>query len=219
MLHIVLSDDWELRGNGSGNPRALQLKTARALMDLFERFSLRCSFNAEVLRQLAFREAAAGHGELGLIADEWDACVREMLRRGHDVQLHTHPQRDGAAFEGGRFRMNPECSLQSTGMTVFFPDENIDTGAEMVLRLEDGVSDSPSLDAAKRRLFDRNIDVFRMVLASLQNSSSIPMHQEPGEGRRFYVMSGLPRGVTESDFAARRRHSGELSARPPDAVT
>ena len=112
MLHIVLTDDWELRGNGSGNPRAMQFRTARALMDLYERFGLRGSFNVEVLQQLAFREAAGKHPELGAIADEWDACVREMLRRGHDVELHTHPQWDGAAFEGGRFRINQEWSLQ-----------------------------------------------------------------------------------------------------------
>ena len=112
MLHIVLTDDWELRGNGSGNPRAMQFRTAHALMDLYERFGLRCSFNVDVLQQLAFREAAAPHGELRLIADEWDACVREMLRRGHDVELHTHPQWDGAVFEGGRFRVSAEWSLQ-----------------------------------------------------------------------------------------------------------
>lgn len=112
MLHVVLSDDWELRGNGSGNPRAMQFRTARALMDVYERHGFRCSFNAEVMQQLAFREAATRHPELGAIADEWDDCVREMLRRGHDVQLHTHPQWDGAVFEGGRFRMNPEWSLQ-----------------------------------------------------------------------------------------------------------
>ena len=79
MLHIVLTDDWELRGNGSGNPRAMQVRTARALMDLYERFGLRCSFNVEVLQQLAFREAAGKPPELGAITAGWDAGVREML--------------------------------------------------------------------------------------------------------------------------------------------
>ena len=101
MLHIVLTDDWELRGNGSGNPRALQFQTARALMDLYERFGLRCSFNVDVLQQLAFRQAAAKHPELGAIADEWDACVREMLRRGHDVEL-AHPSPVGRRRIRGR---------------------------------------------------------------------------------------------------------------------
>ncbi len=111
MLHIVLSDDWELRGNGTGNPRRLQFATARALMALYEAHGMRGSFNADLMQQLAFRRAAARHPEIGAIADEWDACVREMLRRGHDVQLHTHPQWDGAVFEGGRFVVGPEWSL------------------------------------------------------------------------------------------------------------
>lgn len=132
----------------------------------------------------------------------WGAIVRrpliEAFRRGIlNAHIGLLPfYRGRSVMEWSLFHGDP------TGVTTFFLDEGIDTGAEMVLRLEEGVGNFRTIDEAKRHLFDRNIDMFRMALATLQNSSYIPMRQEPGEGRRFYVMSELLRGVVASGLAA-----------------
>ena len=91
-FHFILSDDWELRGNGSGNVRAIQFDTARRLMDIYENFGIKASFNAEVMQQLKHIEFGAKNRDLEKLAEEWEDCVREMYRRGHDVQLHCHIQ-------------------------------------------------------------------------------------------------------------------------------
>lgn len=49
-VQLVLTDDWELRGNGSGNMRRIQFDSMRALLDIYERHGLKASFNAEVMQ-------------------------------------------------------------------------------------------------------------------------------------------------------------------------
>lgn len=80
---------------------ALQLRPMRELMDIYERYGLRGSFNAEVMQQLAHREWGRRETELASVADAWDDAVVECVSRGHAVQLHLHPQWSGAVWDGG----------------------------------------------------------------------------------------------------------------------
>jgi len=118
-IDLVLSDDWELRGDGSGDLRVLQFGTARRLMDLYEQYGLRGTFNVEVMQQLGHRAWAGRHRQLAALADEWDECVREMHQRGHDVQLHVHPQWREAVFDGSEWR------LQDCWSIIEYPEEDI----------------------------------------------------------------------------------------------
>src|SRR5436309_1419010 len=102
-IHLVLSDDWELRGDGSGSVAALQFRTARKLMDVYERFGFKASFNVEVMQQLCHLEQGKSHANLNGIAREWENVVLEMYQRGHDVQLHVHIQWDGARYANGKW--------------------------------------------------------------------------------------------------------------------
>src|SRR5262245_28843409 len=92
LIHLVLSDDWELRGDGSGNMEALQFRTMRKLCDLYEARGLRASFNAEVMQQLTHLRQGRQNSELAALAEQWEQHVQDAYRRGHDVQLHIHPQ-------------------------------------------------------------------------------------------------------------------------------
>lgn len=110
-IYLAFVDDWELSGNGSGDVEALQLRPMRELVELYNRHGIRGSFNAELMQQLAFRKAQAGHPELKALADRWDDAVRETLRQGHDVQLHIHPQWQGARYEDGQWRLTADWSI------------------------------------------------------------------------------------------------------------
>jgi hypothetical protein len=89
---IVLTDDWELRGNGTGRVEDLQQRPATRLMDLYDKLGVRASFNVEVLQQLAFEKYAHASEQIRRGRDAWIGTVKDMLRRGFDVQLHLHPQ-------------------------------------------------------------------------------------------------------------------------------
>ncbi len=110
-IHLMLSDDWELRGNGSGNMRALQFATIRRLMEIYERYGLRGTFNVEVMQQLCHLDFGRRFAELRALAGEWEATVREVVSRGHDVQLHLHPQWLEARYEDGRWRLGNRWAI------------------------------------------------------------------------------------------------------------
>ena len=93
-------DDWEVRGNGSGDPRVLQFEPMRELVRIFNNHGIRGSFNTEVMQQFAYRNQQERFPELKVIADEWEQVVMESFRQGHDIQLHLHPQWLGATYQG-----------------------------------------------------------------------------------------------------------------------
>lgn len=110
-IHLALVDDWELSGNGSGDPHELQFRPMRELVRIFNAHGIRGSFNAEVMQQLAFRDLQDRYPHLKDLADEWDASLQETFRQGHDIQLHTHPQWSSADHNDGRWSLKGDWSI------------------------------------------------------------------------------------------------------------
>ena len=110
-VDLVLSDDWELRGDGSGDMRVIQFGTLWKLLEVYEHFNLRGSFFVEVLQQIRHREFSAQAPFLGELADAWDTAVCDLFKRGHDVQLHIHPQWSNAEWIDGVWRLRGDWSI------------------------------------------------------------------------------------------------------------
>lgn len=110
-IYLAFVDDWELSGNGSGDARELQFRPMRELVRIYNAHGVRGSFNAEVMQQLTFRKFERDFPELKLLADEWDASLRETYSQGHDVQLHIHPQWQNAQYENGRWHLTADWSI------------------------------------------------------------------------------------------------------------
>ncbi len=110
-IYLALTDDWELRGNGSGDMERLQFEPMRKLTGLFQKYGVRSTFNAELMQQLTMRKLQDQYPQLKLLADAWDEHVREAFRQGHDIQLHLHPQWSGARYEEGKWRLPSDWSL------------------------------------------------------------------------------------------------------------
>ena len=110
-IYLALVDDWELSGDGSGDPHELQFAPMRRLVEIYNSHGIRGSYNAEVLQQLTFRQLQGQHPELKALADEWDDSIRETFRQGHDVQLHIHPQWSSASYEDGKWKLHGDWSI------------------------------------------------------------------------------------------------------------
>jgi hypothetical protein len=110
-ISLVLVDDWELRGDGSGDMRRIQFDSMRQLNSIYEAHGLRGSYNAEIMQQLHHLRLGDRHPELKDLAQEWEAIVLETYERGHDVQLHMHSQWNGASYEAGRWRLPGDWSI------------------------------------------------------------------------------------------------------------
>lgn len=110
-IHLVLTDDWELFGDGSGNMRRIQFDTMKQLADIYDRFGLKGTFNVEVMQQLYHLDYGRRHSGLLALACEWEVLVQDIYARGHDIQLHIHPQWHGARYEEGQWLLNPRWSI------------------------------------------------------------------------------------------------------------
>ncbi len=110
-LSLVLVDDWELRGDGSGDMRRIQFDAMRKLNRIYEDHGLRGSYNAEIMQQLHHLRFGERHPELKELAQEWEEVVLETYKRGHDVQLHVHPQWSKASYEGGRWKLGGDWAI------------------------------------------------------------------------------------------------------------
>jgi methionyl-tRNA formyltransferase len=92
-----------------------------------------------------------------------------------------------------------------TGITTFFIDEGIDTGAEIVLRKEVPVTGFANVAAAKQYLFSLSGDMFRAAMQTLREPGFTPLRQTMDEGTRWYVMSRLLTGVVDRILAESAR--------------
>lgn len=110
-IDLVLTDDWELRGDGSGHMPTLQFERMDRLMAIYERHGLRATFTVEVMQQLRHLEEGERDPALRDLARRWEDRVREAYRRGHDIQLHLHPQWHGARRDGNRWRLSEPWSI------------------------------------------------------------------------------------------------------------
>lgn len=110
MIHLVLSLDYEIFGNGSGDVRREMIEPTRRLLTLCDAYGAKVSIMLEVGEYWALREAERA-GALGLDyapAREIEEQVQHAARGGHDVQLHLHPWWVGASFQGGHWQLRPE---------------------------------------------------------------------------------------------------------------
>lgn len=107
---VVLSVDYEIFGNGTGDVRQHVTEPTARMARLCREHDMPLTVFFETEEYLAFqREAAALKKDLGydpaLLMREQAA---QLIRDGHDVQLHLHPQWVGARYEQGEWQLHPE---------------------------------------------------------------------------------------------------------------
>lgn len=111
VIHLALTHDWELRGDGSGDIEQIQFAPMRRLLNLYNAFKIRTTFLPDLMQQLAFRQRQSLHPELKKLADSWDEHVCNAYRQGHDIQLHLHSQWEGAVYDSGKWQLGDKWSI------------------------------------------------------------------------------------------------------------
>jgi hypothetical protein len=110
-IHLALTHDWELRGDGSGDIEEIQFAPLRKLLEIYAKFGARTTILPDVMQQLAFRRCENKHPNLKSLADSWDEHARDAFRQGHDIQLHLHPQWRNAEYTNGRWQLDGDWSI------------------------------------------------------------------------------------------------------------
>jgi hypothetical protein len=105
---LLLTLDYEIFGNGSGDVRQHMVEPTERMARICERHEVPLTIFFEAEEYLAFRrnardlEQALGYDPARLIREQ----VRSLVSRGHDLQLHLHPEWVNATFEHGRWILN-----------------------------------------------------------------------------------------------------------------
>lgn len=111
LIHLVLSLDYEIFGNGAGDVMRDMIEPTSRLLDTCERHGAKLTIMFEVGEYWAFEryDRQLGH-DLG-----YSPCTvmktqtTDAIERGHDVQLHLHPQWIGAEYREGRWHLHNSC--------------------------------------------------------------------------------------------------------------
>lgn len=112
-MEIILSVDYEIFGDGSGDCKHCRIRPSRRLLEVLEVVDeAECTFFVDYGEIRAKRRmsrklngTASGDGIRECLS-ETEQQLKEIVERGHDVQLHIHPQWLDAEFEGGRWTVS-----------------------------------------------------------------------------------------------------------------
>ena len=110
MTHLVLSLDYEIFGNGSGDVRRNMIEPTDRLLTLCDRYGAKVTIMFEVGEYWAIRKAEET-GRLHLDyspSRQIEEQIQRAVKGGHDVQLHLHPWWVGAAFKDDGWQLCPQ---------------------------------------------------------------------------------------------------------------
>ena len=105
-IALVLTNDWELFGDGSGDYFSLQHEPLENLLGLMDNFNAKITIMAETGQQRAMLELADKYDELKKISRAWEEVLKEVISKNSDVQLHYHPQWNNAKYQGGEWHLD-----------------------------------------------------------------------------------------------------------------
>ncbi len=100
---LLFTLDYEIHGNGDGNPQALMVEPTYRLMNLLEDYKQHLVIMADVAEILCFRRYREQTGRDDFHVAEIEEQLRDAVRRGHEVQLHIHSSYFRAEWDGKHF--------------------------------------------------------------------------------------------------------------------
>lgn len=106
---LLLTLDYELFGNGSGSVESCVVEPTRRFLEVAERHGAGVTLFVEALEFLAMQRARRRGAEApARDARRVGRQLRAAVERGHDVQLHLHPQWADAHYAEGRWWVRPD---------------------------------------------------------------------------------------------------------------
>lgn len=101
--NLYFTLDYEIYGNGDGNPYELMVEPTYRLMSLLEKYGQKLTIMADVAEILCFKRYISETGRDDYRVAEIEEQLRDAIRRGHNVQLHVHSSYFRAVHNGHSF--------------------------------------------------------------------------------------------------------------------
>ncbi len=99
----IFTLDYEIHGNGDGNPLSLMVEPTGRLLSLLEKYGQRLTIMADVAEILSFKRYYLETGKDDFHVTEIESQLKEAIRRGHDVQLHIHSSWFNSRWNGKKW--------------------------------------------------------------------------------------------------------------------
>ena len=95
--------DYEIHGNGDGNPWDLMVEPTDRLINLLEKYGQKLIIMADVAEIISYKRHFQETGKDTFHITEIEAQLKDAVRRGHDVQLHVHSSWFKARWNGKKW--------------------------------------------------------------------------------------------------------------------
>ena len=104
MIKILFTLDYEIHGNGQGDPVELMVEPTNRLINLFNNYGAKLTIMADVAEILKFKEffESTGNDKYGYTRIKEQ--LKQAVKNGHDVQLHIHSSYFNAEFHKGKLK-------------------------------------------------------------------------------------------------------------------
>lgn len=109
MINIIVTVDYEIFGDGTGDVRDNLVKPMEEIRTLCNRFGIKLTIFFDICEYWAFKKAEEQNllGHLGYSpSDLIKGQLEQLINEGHDIQLHLHPQWLGASYVRSKWQLN-----------------------------------------------------------------------------------------------------------------
>jgi hypothetical protein len=103
MLNIIFTLDYEIHGNGDGNPHDLMVEPTERLLRCCDEYGAKLTIMADIAEILKFKEYKETTGRDDYHYDAIAGQLRHAIKTGHDVQLHIHSSYFNARHGDGKW--------------------------------------------------------------------------------------------------------------------
>lgn len=110
-IYLLIEDDWELMGNGSGSVGYHQYIPAYHFLKIANSAGLKVSFMVETVQGLQFERYKDKSKYINSQYDLWKESIEMIESLGGDIQLHLHPQWLNAKFVHDTFYVDNKWSI------------------------------------------------------------------------------------------------------------
>ncbi len=108
-MNFILTFDYELFGDGSGNVFNHMIEPTEKLLNICERRNIKTTLFFEVVEYLKLKREWDNNNSMGYNDNPIEAIETQLQKaaaKGHDIQLHIHPQWVGAKFVNHKWEVD-----------------------------------------------------------------------------------------------------------------
>ena len=104
MIKVLFTLDYEIHGNGQGDPVELMVAPTNRMLELFDTYGAKLTIMADMAEIIKFKEylEQSGKDKFGYL--KIVGQLQQAVIKGHDVQLHIHSSYFNAEYENDKWK-------------------------------------------------------------------------------------------------------------------